>query len=256
MRIHERFDELRQRNEAALILYYPAGYPTLPSSFDTIQTMAKNGADIIEIGIPFSDPIADGTTIQSASQTALRNGVTLEKTITHLKAISVDCPLVVMSYLNPLLAYGMERLLNDFLETGVTGLIIPDLPVEEANEVKSLCQKYHIDLIFLVTPASSKKRIRMVAEISEGFIYSVSLTGTTGARDSLSTNVVQFLDTVKSMTKKPVAVGFGISTPQHIELLRDHIDGVIIGSRMIKAVMQNEDIENLVSVFKNATIRT
>jgi len=256
MRIQERFDDLKHKNEAALILYYTAGFPTLKESLETIQQMADSGADIIEIGFPFSDPIADGATIQAASHAALEGGISLKRIMKGLKGFTVDCPLVVMSYLNPLLAYGLESLLSDFKETGITGLIIPDLPVEEAESIKQLCEKNSIDLIFLITPTSGEERIRLITEQCSGFVYCVSLTGITGERDALSKQVLPFVRQVKSNTKKPVAVGFGITTPEHIERLRDEVDGVIIGSRVIKASMDKENLNQLIRDFKEATRRS
>ena len=161
-----------------------------------------------------------------------------------------------MSYLNPLLAYGLESLLSEFKQTGITGLIIPDLPVEEAGSIKQLCEKNDIDLIFLITPTSGEERIRLITEQCSGFVYCVSLTGITGERDTLSKQVTPFVRQVKAATQKPVAVGFGITTHEHIEQLRDEVDGVIIGSRVIKAAMDRENLIQLVRNFKEATKRS
>jgi len=253
MNIQTTFEKLKKKNQAALILYMTAGYPEMETSMKNIQKMAESGADVIEIGIPFSDPIADGTLIQYASQTALQNPINLSSIIENISKLNVDVPLVVMSYANPLLAYGLERLFPDFSEAGVSGMIVPDLPVEEAETWMSLSQENNIELIFLAAPTSSVGRIQKIVDASRGFVYCVSLKGTTGVRQGLPDDVLDFLKRVRKITKKPLGVGFGISTPQHIILLKDYVDGVIIGSRLIQAVRDGEDLSTIVSHLKNAT---
>jgi len=250
MRINKTFDLLREKKEMALIAYLTAGFPTLEKSIENLQLVSESGADLIEIGIPFSDPIADGPTIQYASHSALKNGVTLKSILDKLKKIKLPIPLILMSYLNPLLAYGNTRLFKDLEEAWVRGIIIPDLPLEEASEWISPPE---ISIIFLVAPTSTEDRIKLVAEKTNGFIYCVSVAGTTGARERLSPDLIPFVKKIKRITDKPVAVGFGISTPQHISSLRGQADGVIVGSRLIEAVKRGENLAPLIEKLKAAT---
>lgn len=253
--IREKFNELKQKNEIALILYMTAGFPSLSESMNNLVELAKNGADIIEIGVPFSDPVADGPTIQYSSQIALSNGVTLRSILNEVKKIKLDTPLVIMSYLNPVLAYGKEGLLKDMKDAGISGIIIPDLPVEESEDWPSLSKNYNIDVIFLAAPTSSGERIRLIAQHSRGFIYYVSITGTTGVRDKLSSGLSGFIKNMRQATDKPIAVGFGISSPEQIVSLREEVDGVIIGSRIIEAIRKKEDLKIVVKNLKEATRR-
>lgn len=253
MKIQEQFDRLKSKNEMALIVYHTAGFPTLDDSMKNIKLFETNGADIIEIGIPFSDPIADGPTIQHASHIALQNGVTLKKIIASVAQINVQIPLVMMSYLNPLLAYGSERLFQDMSRSGFSGLIVPDLPAEESEEWVTLSQSHGIDLIFLVTPTTSEERIRLITDRSEGFVYCVSLTGITGVRDGLPPGLFNFIKGVQKTTNKPVAVGFGFSTPEQIRMLQHQVEGVIVGSRIVDAIDKKEDVAGLIQQLKSAT---
>jgi len=255
MKIQKIFETLKAQNEAALILYMTAGFPDMETSMRNIRYKAARGADIIEIGIPFSDPIADGDMIQYASQIALKNQNTLSETLQNIKNLNLNVPIVIMSYANPLMAYGMDRLFPDLAQAGVSGLIVPDLPVEEAEEWLALSDKTGIDLIFLVAPTSSDQRIRKIVEQSRGFVYCVSLKGTTGVRQGLPKNVLDFLKRVRGMTTKSISVGFGISTAEHVKTLRDHVDGVIVGSRVIQAVRDGENLSELVMQLKTATKR-
>ncbi len=253
--VSEKFKELKSKNEAALILYVTGGYPNLADSMKILKTLSENGADIIEIGIPFSDPIADGPTIQDSSHTSLMKGATLKRIIGNLKKLELETPIVFMSYLNPLLAYGKEEVLRDMNKNGVSGLIIPDLPVEEADEWISLSKDYKIELIFLVTPTSPAKRRKKIIQESLGFVYCVSVTGTTGVRNKMPSYLNKFLKDVRKSTETPIAIGFGISTSKQIESLRDKVDGIIIGSRIIEAIKNEENLKELVSEFKEATRR-
>ncbi len=254
MNLSENFAALRQRREMALIAYLTAGYPTLSAFIATVQTLIENGVDIIEIGVPFSDPVADGPTIQASSQIALQNGVTLKKILAILPELKSPIPLILMSYLNPLLAYGRGRLLNELGAAQISGLIIPDLPVEAADEWIEAAMLCQIDPIFLITPTSTDARIRLIADKSRGYIYCVRLTGITGSRtDELSADVFALIRRIKSHTNLPVAIGFGISTPEQVRRLSGQADGVIIGSRIIKAMQDGEDVGALVRQLKAAT---
>lgn len=253
MKIKNSFDSLKQREEAALVVYYTAGFPTMEESMENVCLFAEYGADLIEIGVPFSDPIADGPTIQRASQVALENGVNLKSILSEVKKIRVKTPLVLMSYLNPLLRYGKEKLYADAKEAGISGFIVPDLPVDESNDWIRLSLEWDIDLVFLLAPTSSDERIRLVAKYTRGFIYCVSVTGTTGMRQGISSELFGFVKRIRSITDTPVAVGFGISTLEQIKTLRETVDGVIVGSRIIEAVKQGEDLRGIIGEFKAAT---
>jgi tryptophan synthase alpha chain len=253
--IAEKFEELKAKNEAALILYLTGGFPNLSVSMKTIKTLAESGADIIEIGIPFSDPIADGPTIQESSHTSLMKGTTLKRIINNIKKLEIEKPLVFMSYLNPLLAYGKEEILSDMNKCNVRGLIIPDLPVEEASEWIELSKEYNIELIFLLTPTSPPKRRKKIVQESRGFVYCVSVLGTTGVRNKMPPYLDKFLKDTRKTTDKPMALGFGISTPEQIESLRGKVDGVILGSRIIEAIKNEENLKELVAELKEATKR-
>lgn len=253
MKIKETFEKLKNKNEKALIVYLTAGFPSMESFAGQLKQTAESGADIIEIGIPFSDPIADGPTIQASSQVGLENGADIPSILQSVQELNLEVPLVFMSYLNPLLAYGRDKLLKDMKASGITGLIIPDLPVDEADSWGEAAQKEHVDLIFLVTPTSSDERIQQITEASNGFVYCVSLTGTTGARTQLSVDVSGFLNRVRKTTAKPIAVGFGISEPEHIQKLKKDADGMIVGSRVIDAIGKGEDVGALIKKLKDAT---
>lgn len=253
--ILEKFDQLKQNGDMAFIAYMTAGFPSLKESVENFQVLADCGADIIEVGVPFSDPIADGPAIQHASQIALSNGVTLKAILQEIMKIDIRIPLVVMSYLNPLLAYGRERLFGDMNKANFSGLIVPDLPHEESDEWIELSNVHGIDLIFLVAPTSSSERVKLIAEKSKGFIYCVSLTGTTGIRDHLPKGLIALIKKAKQLTTKPVVVGFGISTSEQIAALRGEADGVVVGSRLIEAVRKDEDLRKVAKELKKATRR-
>jgi tryptophan synthase alpha chain len=253
MTIAAMFARLRQRKELALMPYVMAGYPTLPRSLEIMRLVAENGADLIEIGVPFSDPVADGVTIQAASQVALDCGFRLHDLLSALSKQLLVCPAVLMSYLNPLLAYGRESLMNELRRAGITGLIIPDLPIEESGDWLAAARISGLSIIFLVAPTSCDERIRRIAAQSDGFIYAVSVSGTTGVRDQANSQLPEYLGRIRRSTDKPVAVGFGISKPDHMGTLRGAADGAIIGSRLVQAIDRNEDLAALMRLFKEAT---
>jgi tryptophan synthase alpha chain len=220
---------------------------------ECLCTIAESGADIIEIGYPFSDPIADGPTIQYAAHNALAHGVTLPDLLAALRNVSIEQPIVLMSYLNPLLAFGMNRLFDALEQAHVSGLIVPDLPVDEANEWTRRAASAKVNMIGLVAPTSTDKRIRLISERCSGFLYCISLTGTTGVRTSLPTDLNGFLGNVRSLTHLPTAVGFGIASPEHVRALQGKTDGVVVGSRIIESIRRGENISRLIQSLKEAT---
>jgi tryptophan synthase alpha chain len=230
-----------------------AGYPDVERSLQIITTVAEQGVDIIEIGVPFSDPVADGVTIEAAGQLALANGFSLSQFLIRLGELKIPRPLVLMSYLNPLLAYGRDKLLDDARSAGIRGMIVPDLPPEEAGEWLTASKEKQIDMVFLVAPTSTDDRIREIATSTRGFLYAVSVAGTTGVRTELDPKLPTFLARLKRITDNPVAVGFGISRPEHIRALHGHADGAVVGSRIVQAIHDHEDLTELITTLKNAT---
>jgi len=235
-RIDETFALLRARRELGFIPYLTIGYPERESALELVPALVRGGACAVELGIPFSDPLADGATIQRASQVALQNGVTVRyclETAARLREQGVDVPLVFMGYFNPLLQYGLERFVRACVEVGVDGVIVPDLPPNESDELHALCREAGRDLIFMVAPTSTERHLREVAARASGFIYCVSLTGVTGARDRLPEELPAFLQRVRAVTELPLALGFGISRPEHVAQVRDLVDAVVVGSALL-----------------------
>jgi tryptophan synthase alpha chain len=220
----------------ALIPYVTVGYPSVEDTLEVVPLLAGNGCDIVELGIPFSDPLADGATIQKASFCALKNGVSPKLCLEVAKELSrkIDVPLVFMTYFNPVLSYGLEKFCAACARSGVDGLIIPDLPPDEGSELEDITRKHDLDLIYLLAPTSAEERIKLVAERARGFIYLVSVTGVTGARDSLPTELNSFIARVRKVARQPLCVGFGISTPEQARQVAEIADGVIVGSRIIQ----------------------
>lgn len=251
-RITDTFQQARNERRAALMPYYPIGFPHLQLSQEIVLSIAESGADLIELGMPFSDPLADGPTIQRATQIALENGASLAfclETVQKLRRQGVNQPLVMMGYYNPILAYGIDRFVAAAATSGVDGLIIPDLPPEEAGDLESACGRYNLALIFLLAPTSTDERIRLVTGRARGFIYLVSLTGVTGVRQILADDLPGFIARVRRYTQIPLAVGFGISTAEQVRRISHLADGVIIGSALINSVEQAEDPRRLAGEF-------
>ena len=237
--IKTTFQHLQTAGRTALIPYLTMGYPERDRALTLVPAIAEAGADLIELGIPFSDPLADGPTVQASSQKALENGMTLSLCLEQaatLRARGVAIPFVFMGYYNPIYQYGIERFAAQAAASGVDGVIIPDLPPEEAQVVLDAFERHGLDLILLLAPTSNATRIRMVAELARGFIYLVSLVGTTGARGQVAGDLPDFVDRVRAETDKPLAVGFGISTPDQAAQVAGLADGVIVGSALIKVV--------------------
>lgn len=219
--------------------YIPLGYPTPEISRSLVSALAGTGADVIELGIPFSDPLADGPVIQHATQVALRNGMTTAKCLEAVKqarADDVGIPLVLMGYCNPILRYGIQRFTRDAKESGADGIIVPDLPPEEAVELRQACEAYSLDLIFLAAPTSTDERLGKIAKATGGFLYLVSLTGVTGARDTLPQELGEFVRRARAVTDKPLCIGFGISNKATATQAAEIADGVIVGSALVSLI--------------------
>lgn len=246
------FAALRERRELALIPYLTAGFPTLERWTEDLGRVADAGADLVEVGIPFSDPIADGPTIQHASHAALQAGATLRGILAVLERTAARVPRIVMSYLNPLLALG-DGLFAALRASRVAGLIVPDLPADESDAWCEAGARQGVCLIQLAAPTSTQARLRLIAQRSRGFLYAVSLTGTTGARSELPPELPDFLARIRAVTDTPVAVGFGISRPEQVRALRGRADGVVVGSRLVDAIRAGEDLGELVRNLKEAT---
>ena len=250
-KIAQVFKNAKSENRAVLIPYITAGFPNLKASQKIIEAVAQSGAGILEIGLPFSDPLADGPTIQKSSQVALEVGTDTKIVFELIKKLrkKTDIPIVIMTYYNLFYKYGLKRFASDAKKAGVDGVIIPDLPVEEAKPWLE-ASKGKLDTIFLVAPTSSDARIRAAAKFSTGFIYCVSLTGTTGARTSLPKELPQFVARVRKVTNKPIAVGFGVSDKSQAAEVAKIADGVIIGSAFInqidKANQTRVQVDNVV----------
>ena len=237
-------------NHTAFIPYITVGYPSIEATLKVVPILANSGSDLVELGIPFSDPVADGVTIQKSSFHALQNGVTPKVCLEVAQELNqrVKVPLVFMSYFNPIFNYGLEKFCDACANSGIDGLIIPDLSLEEGCELEVITQNHGMDLIYLLTPTSSEERIQLIAEKSRGFIYLVSVTGVTGARDNLPLDLEAFVTKVRRMTDKPLCLGFGISTPQQARRIKKIVNGVIVGSRIIQ-LMGEDKFLSLVQDF-------
>ncbi len=224
------------RPDKALIGYLTLGYPDLEASLETARILSDNGADVIELGIPFSDPLADGATIQHASFRALEQGITPAKCIQAAARIRefTEVPLLFMTYFNPVWRYGPADFARDAAAAGVDGLIVPDLPPDEGGDLETACATCGLDLVYLAAPNSTETRLRQVAAHSSGFIYLVSVTGVTGARAAAPPDVGGLVARLRAVTDKPVCVGFGISGPEQVRAVAAHADGVIVGSQIVK----------------------
>lgn len=265
MKLLEKFKELEQKGEKALILYISCGDPSAEETINIAEKVIKAGCDILELGLPFSDPIADGPTIQAASQRAIASGMNTDKyfeTCAKIKGV----PKVCMTYYNLIYQYGLERFSKACVKADITGLIVPDLPPEEATDLKKSCDKNKIDLIYIVSPQTSKERIYTIKKsmgresckcencTCGGFVYLQSVLGVTGARDSMKTDLKKKITEIKSAFGLPVAVGFGVSMPnQAKDLAAQGADGIIIGSALVRRIAAKEDIEPYVKSLKAAT---
>jgi tryptophan synthase alpha chain len=243
-RIAAAFAAVHAQGRAALMPYVTLGYPRRELSLDVVEAVATCGADLIELGVPFSDPLADGPTIQRSTQVALEEGMTLAgclEMVAGLRGRGISTPFMLMGYVNPILAYGVRRFTADAAQAGADGVIVPDLPPEEAGELEQACRENGLVLVYLVPPTASLERIGLISARSNGFLYLVSLTGVTGARHELPADLARFIQRVRQVTRLPLAVGFGISTPEQARAVGSVADGVIVGSALIDVIGKAAD---------------
>ena len=246
-RIATLFQSLAQKHQKGLIAYITAGDPTPERTPALVEALERGGAELIELGVPFSDPIADGPVIQRAGERALRAGTTLRGVIEMAREIRnrSQVPLLLFTYLNPVLRYGFEKLARDAAQSGIDGCLLTDASVEEAGDYVRVMRAAGLDTVFLAAPTSSKRRLELVAEYSSGFVYLVSRTGVTGERDSLSAAVRPLIGAMRAVTKLPLAVGFGVSRPEHVAELSQLVEAVVVGSAIVHLIERNLDNPSL-----------
>jgi tryptophan synthase alpha chain len=227
--------------DPAIVAFLTAGFPRKETFRDVLRTVA-GAADIVEIGVPFTDPMADGVTIQRSSQVALEQGVSLRWILDELTAMpKLDTPLLLMSYLNPLLAFGLEKLAATAARVGVCGFIVPDLPVDESDDMRKAFDAEGVALIQMATPVTEPVRLKRICEASQGFVYAVTMTGTTGKNVAVPSDMLEYLERVRAVSKVPVCAGFGIRGREQVERLSGHVEGVIVGSALVEVLERGED---------------
>lgn len=260
-RLDATFARLKEEGRLGFFPYVMAGFPDRETSGRLLRVVAEAGADGIELGIPFSDPLADGVTVQRASTIALANGATVADALDMVAELRQhhQLPVVIMSYVNPLLAYGLDKLCQDAATLGIDGFIVPDLSIEEASDFQAQCAAAGLHYIYLVAPTSTDARLQAVGAKSGGFVYCVALVGTTGARNEMSHDLAPFLGRVRAAIKTPLLVGFGISTPAHVASLHGLADGAIVASALVDAIEKSPPAEmegviaNMVADLRAAT---
>ncbi|KAJ7556849.1 hypothetical protein O6H91_05G101300 [Diphasiastrum complanatum] len=252
-RLAHKFIDLKQRGKVALIAYITAGDPNLETTEQAVKALEASGADIIEIGVPYSDPLADGPVIQAAATRALKRGTTLDSVLEMLKRVtpSLNSPIVVFSYYNMILKRGPENFAKALSAAGVSGILVPDIPLEETHHLRQFTSANGIELVLLTTPTTPSARMEAIAKASQGFIYLVSLTGVTGARPMVDSKVKDLLRDLKKVTENPIAVGFGISKPEHAaQVAKWGADGVIIGSAVVKLLSEGPSPQDGIDAMK------
>jgi tryptophan synthase alpha chain len=242
-RIGERFARSRKEGRTAFVAYLTAGDPSIERTVRAAEELDAAGVDVLELGVPFSDPLADGPVIQRASERALRRGTTLARVLDAVRAIrkKTEIPLLLFSYLNPILQYGVDRLAGEGRAAGLDGVLVTDLPPEEADGWLSAARKAELDTVFLAAPTSPDERLRRVAEASRGFVYAISRMGVTGERQSLSDDARPLVARLKRHTEEPVAIGFGISTPEQFKAAGEVADGVVVGSALVRFLEESPE---------------
>lgn len=267
--IEAKFRSLKRRNEGALIAYITCGDPTIDHTLRIVEALIDSGIDMLELGIPFSDPIADGPTIQCSTTRALKAGVKPYKVLEvagKIRAMRKDIPVILLTYYNIVFRMGIEKFFNLASENDVSGVIVPDIPIDESSEYRAVASRYDIDTIFLAAPSTSDERLKRIIEYSSGFVYLVSLFGITGVREKLRKESISFIRRAASISNEriPIAVGFGISKPSHVKSVIDNgADGAIVGSRIIKIIEENigneekmlTNLKKYVKMLKKSTIR-
>jgi len=249
--VSDCFKSLRDSSKCALIPFITAGDPDLKTTAQALRILDQSGADLIELGVPYSDPLADGPTIQAAATRALQRGVSLDNVLEMVKDVAPDlkAPLILFTYYNPILNRGIESFLKQIAEVGVKGLVVPDLPLEEAESLLKPAAEIGIEVILLVAPTSPKERIEAIAHKSQGFIYLVSVTGVTGVRTQIESRVQDILQQMRTVTDKPIGVGFGISGPEQAKQVKEWgADAVIVGSAVVKRLADCSPAEGLTAI--------
>lgn len=251
-RISSTLRQYQSNNKTLIVPYITPEFPVKGTTVPLILALEQSGAGMIEVGIPFSDPLADGPTIQHSSEIAIKNGATLKRVLELIADARKQTviPLILMGYINPVLNYGLEKFLQDAKNAGVDGLIIPDMPPEESDEFRSLCLKNDMSNIFLIAPTSSEERIRYIDSITTDFSYCVSVTGVTGAKNSFDVGFDVFLNRVKKNTKKPFVVGFGIKSKEQIQHISALANGAVVGSALLQAISEKKNIEDVVKAAR------
>jgi len=255
--VSERMNKLREENKCALIPFIVAGDPGLETTPQALQMLSDGGADVIELGVPYSDPLADGPTIQAAATRALEKEVALDDVLKMLKEVSptLKSPVVLFTYFNPILKKGIDQFCKEAKDAGASGLLVPDLPLEETQPIREGCEAHGIELVMLVTPTTPKARMSTIAEASQGFVYLVSVAGVTGARSDVAVNVQGLLNDLQDSTDKSVAVGFGVSDAEQAKLIKSWgAEGVIVGSALVKKLGESgsakEGLESMGKLLK------
>lgn len=249
-RIEKKFKDLRLTKKKAFVVFLTCGYPNMRITERLISKLSQIGVDVIELGVPFSDPLADGPTIQEASSRALKNKINLNSVLGLVKKIrkrKITTPICIMTYYNPIFCFDEGRFIRMARQSGVDGIIIPDLPPEEGQGLIRLARRVNLDTIFFLSPTSNLARIRYISRVSRGFIYYVSLTGVTGERANLPKDLIKNLTTIKRATRLPVCVGFGVSSPQQVKQIYRFADGVIVGSAIINRIKKNLNHPDLIN---------
>ena len=246
-RIGHLFETLARQGRKGLIAYLTVGDPSPDRTPALVEALVRGGADLIELGVPFSDPIADGPVIQAAGERALKAGTTLRRVLevaAEIRAKS-EVPLLLFTYLNPVVRYGLEQLARDAAAAGIDGCLLTDASVEEAGDYVAAMHRHGLDTVFLAAPTSTERRLKLVAQYSTGFVYLVSRTGVTGERESLSAAITPLVEAVRAVTNLPLAVGFGISWPEHVAELGRQVEAVVVGSAIVRLIERNADNASL-----------
>jgi tryptophan synthase alpha chain len=255
-RISERFAKLKAEGEMGFVAYITAGDPNLDRTLEYALALDRAGVDVLELGVPFSDPLADGPMIQRASERALRAGATVAGILALVKNLrrQSEIPVVIFTYLNPIMRYGFPRFATDAAAAGADGVLLTDLSVEEAPPFLAEARRASLDTIFLAAPTSTDRRLRAIAACSSGFVYAVSRTGVTGTREALSTQLAPLLDRLHAVTSLPIAAGFGISTAAHMDALRGKVEAAVVGSALVRVIEEQGDLEKVVRELKHGRL--